>query len=113
MFIKIEKNTDGSHASQLGGTMQEGWAYWNESSVPVPASFPYVDIEVREVQHEAVTELRGEETITLIPEFTRLEVVSAIEREVPPEPEPGPSQLDRVEAQVAYTAMMTDTLLEV
>ena len=33
-----------------------------------------------------------------------------------PEPEPvpeEPTQLDRVEAQVAYTAMMTDTLLEV
>ena len=30
-----------------------------------------------------------------------------------PEPEPEtPSQLDRVEAQVTYTAMMTDTLLE-
>ena len=28
------------------------------------------------------------------------------------EPEPGPSQLDRIEAQAAYTAMMTDTLLE-
>ena len=32
-----------------------------------------------------------------------------------PEPDPvpeEPSQLDRVEAQVTYTAMMTDTLLE-
>ena len=29
-----------------------------------------------------------------------------------PDPEP-PSQLDRVEAQATYTAMMTDTLLEV
>ena len=28
------------------------------------------------------------------------------------EPEPGPSQLDRIEAQTTYTAMMTDTLLE-
>lgn len=28
------------------------------------------------------------------------------------EPEPEPTQLDRVEAQVTYTAMMTDTLLE-
>ena len=26
---------------------------------------------------------------------------------------PEPTQLDRVEAQVAYTAMMTDTMLEV
>lgn len=30
-----------------------------------------------------------------------------------PGPELGPSQLDRVEAQATYTAMMTDTLLEV
>lgn len=30
-----------------------------------------------------------------------------------PEVEEQPTQLDRVEAQVVYTAMMTDTLLEV
>lgn len=30
-----------------------------------------------------------------------------------PEAEPEPSQLDRIEAQVTYTAMMTDTLLGV
>lgn len=30
----------------------------------------------------------------------------------PPAPEPEPTQLDRIEAQVTYTAMMTDTLLE-
>lgn len=30
-----------------------------------------------------------------------------------PEPvEPEPTQLDRIEAQITYTAMMTDTLLE-
>lgn len=28
------------------------------------------------------------------------------------EPEPAPTQIDRIEAQVAYTAMMTETLLE-
>ena len=28
------------------------------------------------------------------------------------EPEPAPAQIDRIEAQVAYTAMMTETLLE-
>lgn len=38
--------------------------------------------------------------------------------QAPPQPEPEPAtpeptQLDRVEAQVTYTAMMTDTLLEV
>ena len=31
----------------------------------------------------------------------------------PVEPEEEPTQLDRIEAQVTYTAMMTDTLLEV
>ena len=30
-----------------------------------------------------------------------------------PVPEPEPTQLDIIEAQVTYTAMMTDTLLEV
>ena len=35
------------------------------------------------------------------------------EPEPVPEPDPEPTQLDRIEAQVAYTAMMTDTLLEV
>lgn len=28
------------------------------------------------------------------------------------EPEPAPTQLDRIEAQTTYTAMMTDTILE-
>lgn len=28
------------------------------------------------------------------------------------EPEPAPTQIDRIEAQVAYTALMTETLLE-
>lgn len=31
----------------------------------------------------------------------------------PTEESPEPTQLDRIEAQVTYTAMMTDTLLEV
>lgn len=31
----------------------------------------------------------------------------------PEQPEPQPTQLDIIEAQVTYTAMMTDTLLEV
>ena len=112
MFIRIEKNSDGSHASQRGGTLQKGWAYWNEKLVPVPTSFPYVDFEVKEVHHKAITIQRGEKTITLVPAFTRLEVVSATERKIPLETEPYVSQMDMIEAQVAYTAMMTNTLLE-
>lgn len=43
------------------------------------------------------------------------EVVSFAAREIPeiPVEEPEASQLDIIEAQVTYTAMMTDTLLEV
>ena len=42
------------------------------------------------------------------------EVVSFTAREIPviPELEPEPTQLDRIEAQITYTAMMTDTLME-
>ena len=36
-----------------------------------------------------------------------------IEDDGQPDPTDTPSQLDVIEAQVAYTAMMTDTLLEV
>ena len=36
-----------------------------------------------------------------------------IEDDGQPEPKSTPSQLDVIEAQVTYTAMMTDTLLEV
>lgn len=57
-----------------------------------PASFPYADIEVRD---KVVTKM----TPLPVPDPT-------------PEPTPAPTQLDRIEAQVAYTAMMTDTMME-
>ena len=110
IFIHIEKNPDGSRAFQCGGDMQEGQAYWNTDAVPLPEKFPWVEIETAEVSHEAVMD--GEKT--LFPAFTRLEVVSAQNgEEIPVEPIYVPTQLDRVEAQLAYTAMMTDTLMEV
>lgn len=59
----------------------------------IPASFPYVDVEVRD---KVVTKM----TPLPVPDPT-------------PEPTLEPTQLDRIEAQVAYTAMMTDTLMEV
>ena len=43
--------------------------------------------------------------------FDRVPVSEACE--LTPEPTQPPSQLDIIEAQVTYTAMMTDTLLEV
>lgn len=109
MFIQLEKNPDGSRALQFGGDMQGGQAYWNVEQVPLPEKFPWVEIETAEVSHEAVMD--GEKV--LIPAFTRLEVVSAENgEEIKVETVASPTQLDRIEAQVTYTAMMTDTMME-
>ena len=109
MFIQLEKNPDGSRALQFGGDMQDGQAYSNVEQVPLPEKFPWVEIETAEVSHEAVMD--GEKT--LLPAFTRLEVVSAGNgEEIPVETAAVPTQLDRIEAQVTYTAMMTNTLVE-
>ena len=110
LFVQLEKNADGSRTFQCGGDMQEGQAYWNTDAVPLPEKFPWVEIETAEVSHEAVMD--GEKV--LLPAFTRREVVSAVDgEEIPVETVAMPTQLDKLEAQVAYTAMMTDTLMEV
>lgn len=109
LFVQVEKNADGSRAFQCGGDMQEGQAYWNTDAVPLPEKFPWVEIETAEVSHEAVMD--GEKV--LIPAYTQIEVVSATDGEViEVEPVVLPTQLDRIEAQVTYTAMMTDTMME-
>lgn len=109
LFVQLEKNADGSRAFQCGGDMQEGQAYWNTDAVPLPERFPWVEIETRVIAHEAVMDKEK----VLIPAFTRLEVVSATEGEViEVETVASPTQLDRIEAQVTYTAMMTDTMME-
>ena len=111
IFIQIEKNPNGSHAFQHGGTLQEGWAYWDTDAVPLPDSFPWVDIAVEDVTHP---EIKDEENGKVLQEeYTQLEVVSATDGEViEVETVVLPTQLDRIEAQVTYTAMMTDTMME-
>lgn len=109
LFVQLEKNADGSCAFQCGGDMQEGQAYWNTDAVPLPERFPWVEIETRVIAHEAVMDGKR----VLFPAFTRLEVVSAGNgEEIPVETAAVPTQLDRIEAQVTYTAMMTNTLVE-
>ena len=111
MFIQIEKNPDGSHAIQYGGELQEGWAYWDTDAVPLPKSFPWVDIMVEDVTHP---EIKDEENGKVLEaEYTQLEVVSATDGEgIEVETVVLPTPIDRIEAQVTYTAMMTDTLME-
>ena len=95
-IIEIAPLDNGAHRNQNGGlsVVPEGWAV-------IPAdmethNFPFGEVEVAEID--------GIMTVT---KWTPGE---------PPEPTPvtpEPTQLDIIEAQVTYTAMMTDTLLEV
>lgn len=96
-IIEIAPLKNGAHRNQSGSvfSVPEGWAV-------IPAdmeceSFPFGEIEVEEIN--------GVMTVT---KWTPGELPE-------PEPvsEPEPTQLDIIEAQVTYTAMMTDTLLEV
>ena len=113
MFIYLEKNPDGSHAFQYGGTLQEGWAFWDVETVPTPDTFPFVNVEVEEVTHPAVVvkknvEVDGEivtKEIVLRPEFTQLEVVAATEGEeiVLPEPESEPTTEEILNAMLGVT----------
>lgn len=92
-IIKIDAKPNGAHGNQTwpdGMAVPAGYA-----SIPqdmeIPDSFPFVDIEVNGSTVTAMTA-----------------------REAPlPEPvQETPTQLDRIEAQALYTALMTDTLLE-
>lgn len=63
--------------------------------VPITATIPYSEKNLMIAEREAYN---GEYTI---------------EDDGQPDPAEMPTQLDTIEAQVVYTAMMTDTLLEV
>ena len=94
-IIEITALENGAHRNQSGGlsVVPSGWAFIPEDMVC--ENFPFGVITVDESVPPVVTS------------WTPGEI---------PEPEPveeQPTQLDIIEAQVTYTAMMTDTLLEV
>lgn len=97
-IIEIEALGNGAHNNQtINGviSVSAGWAIIPDDMEC--KNFPFGEVEVEVVDGvAAVTKW----TPGVVPD---------------PEPEPAlePTQLDRVEAQVTYTAMMTDTLLEV
>ena len=82
MYIQIEKNPDGSHACQYGGHLEEGWAFVPDDII-LPSTFPFVNIEVAEVEHDAVIKpaIGDEPEEIIIPKYTQLEVVSMTEGE--------------------------------
>lgn len=92
-IIEIAALENGAHRNQTGAfaVIPDGWA-----AIPVgmtiPETFPFVEV------------------------MAEGGVVTSLIAGTVPEPEPAPTleptQLDRIEAQVAYTALMTDTLIE-
>lgn len=94
LIIETAALDNGAHRNQTGNlrTIPEGWAVV-PNTIEVPDTFPFVDIEVE-----------GQTVIAM---------TAGVVPEQEPVPEAEPTQLDIIEAQVTYTAMMTDTLLEV
>lgn len=92
-IVEIAALENGAHRNQTGAfaVIPDGWA-----AIPVgmiiPETFPFVEVTA---ESGVVTSL----TAGAVPEPE-------------PAPTPEPTQLDRIEAQVAYTALMTDTLIE-
>ena len=93
-MIEINALENGAHRNQTHhGVLPEGWAV-------IPAdmeceNFPFGKVEAEEIN--------GVMTVT--------KWTPGVMPEPEPVPDPEPTQLDIIEAQVTYTAMMTDTLV--
>ena len=93
----------------------DGWAMIPED-FPLPSTFPRLgSLEAEELTCTREVEIGdGEDgTVTERQEYTVMTVTAMTEGTLSEPVEAPPSQLDVIEAQVTYTALMTDTLLEV
>ena len=115
--INLKPITEGvyrDHDSDNITSPPDGWAMIPED-MPLPSTFPRLgslEAEEKTYAREVQVEKDGEIT-TETQEYTMMTVTSMTEGTLPdPAPEV-PTQLDIIEAQVTYTALMTDTLLEV
>lgn len=90
-IIEIAALSNGAHRNQNGfiGEVPEGWAVIPDT-IKIPDTYPFVNITVDD---GVVTSM----TAGTMPEHEEVDAE--------------PTQLDIIEAQVTYTAMMTDTLL--
>ena len=95
LMLEIKALENGAHNNQTyHGVLPDGWAVIPDGMVC--ENFPFGEVEAEEIN--------GIMTVTkwMAGELPEVEPV-----------EEAPTQLDILEAQVTYTAMMTDTLLEV
>jgi len=93
----------------------EGWAMIPKD-FPLPATFPRlgsIEAAERTYTQEVTAFDESGAPVTESVEYTMLTVTHMTEGTLPEPAVKTPSQLDRLEAQLTYTAMMTDTLLEV
>lgn len=87
MYIKIDANQDGSHAYQIGGNLEDGWAVVPDG-MELPDTFPFVEIKAGLKTHPAVMAKDSEgNDIVLIPEVTQMEVTTMSEGEEIPQPD--------------------------
>lgn len=91
-IIEIAALENGAHRNQNGSLshIPDGWAVV-PNSIEIPDTFPFVNIKVD-----------GQTVVSM---------TAGVVPEPEPIPEPEPTQLDIIEAQVTYTAMMTNTLV--
>lgn len=135
----IEPGVYNDHSAEHITAPPEGWAYIPED-FPLPSTFPRLgSIEAEELNYTREVEVEREviktrpvesldedgntvtvteeytetETVMETHEYTMLTVTAMTEGTLPEPAAETPSQLDMIEAQVTYTALMTDTLLEV
>lgn len=96
----------------LRPTPNPGGAYGAPQSLKAPGLLELPDSLLSEfLAYNGFVTLTVEgEAVTAVTPDT--EAWEAWKASLPPDLEPEPTQLDRVEAQATYTAMMTDTLLE-
>lgn len=138
-IIEVNALSNGAHRNQNNASvLPDGWAVIPDG-FSVPDTFPFVGLEVEEVTCYREVEVEKEvaktreveafdeegnpvtvteeytetETVTEQEPYTVLTVTSMTAGEMPEVEETEiVTQLDRIEAQATYTAMMTDTLLE-
>ena len=111
-IVKIASLDNGAHTNLDGEhitSVPYGWAMIPEDFL-IPESFPFVDIEVEEQEH--THEIETDDGKRKPVSIKMMTVIGMKPRPIPEEPEPGPTEEEKRDAQIFYTAMMTDTLLE-
>lgn len=96
-ILEIAALSNGAHSNQIIScileTIPEGWAIIPDD-METP-NFPFGEVDVEEI-----------DGVMVVTKWT-----AGTLPEPEPIPAPEPTQLDIIEAQVTYTALMTDTLL--